>query len=90
MQRFEKKVESFEALTIFAKRFILDVWQGSEYASAADANFGLGKKLMQLQEQPRLFKGRNIKLLYQLLFPVIAVRSIFSNHESYLHNIKTN
>ena len=45
MERFEKIVEGFDPLTIFAKRFILDVWQGSEYATAADAYFNLGKKV---------------------------------------------
>ena len=30
---FRKKVEGFESLTTFAKRSILDVWQGSEYDS---------------------------------------------------------
>ena len=86
MERLEKIIEDFEPLTFFAKRSILNVWQGSEYAPAADTYFGLGKKLIQLQELSRLFKGRNIKLL----FAVIVVRSIFSNHELYLQNIKTN
>ena len=31
---FGDVVNSFQPLTIFAKRSILDVWQGSEYASA--------------------------------------------------------
>ena len=62
MECFEKVVESFELLTIFVKRYILDVWQSSEYGSAADTFSSLGKKLMQLQELSRLFKGRNIKL----------------------------
>ena len=48
MERFEKIIEDFEPLTIFAKRSILYVWQGSEYAPAVDAYFGLGKKLIQL------------------------------------------
>ena len=33
MGRFAKMVNGFFLQTIFAKRFILDVWQGSEYAS---------------------------------------------------------
>ena len=33
MKRFAKKVNGFQLLTIFAKRFILDVWQGSVNAS---------------------------------------------------------
>ena len=33
MEYFAKKVSSFYLLTIFAKHSILDVWQGSEYAS---------------------------------------------------------
>ena len=32
MVRFVKEVKDFWPLTIFSKRFILDVWQGSEYA----------------------------------------------------------
>ena len=48
MECFEKIVDGFELLTIFAKRSILDVWQASEYGSAADTYFNLGKKLMQL------------------------------------------
>ena len=40
---FEKIIDSFELLTIFAKFSISDVWQGSEYASAADIYFSLGK-----------------------------------------------
>ena len=32
--RFVKIVSGFQPVTIFAKRLILDVWQGSEYASA--------------------------------------------------------
>ena len=28
--------------------FVLDSWQGTEYTSAADAYFSMGKKLMQL------------------------------------------
>ena len=47
MERFEKKIEGFEPLIIFAKRSILNFWQGSEYASAADAYFVLVKKLIQ-------------------------------------------
>ena len=48
MDCFEKVVDGFELLTIFAKLCILDVWQGSEYGSAADTYSSLGKKLMQL------------------------------------------
>ena len=62
MDRFEKIVEVFEPSTIFAKRSILDIWQGSEYTSAADTYFNLGKKLIQQQELSRLFKCRNVKL----------------------------
>ena len=47
MERFEKIIEGFEPLIIFAKRSILNFWQGSEYSSAADAYFVVGKKLMQ-------------------------------------------
>ena len=47
MECFEKIIEGFEPLTIFAKRSNLNVWQGSEYASAADTYFALGKKLIQ-------------------------------------------
>ena len=62
MERFEKIVEGFELLTVFAKRSILDVWQGSECASANDTHFSLGKKLIQQQELSKLFKGKNMKL----------------------------
>ena len=31
MDRFAKIVNSYKPLTIFAKRSILDIWQGSEY-----------------------------------------------------------
>ena len=34
MQRFVKIVSSYKLLGIFAKRLILGVWQGSEFASA--------------------------------------------------------
>ena len=33
MKRFAKTVNDFQQLAIFAKRSIIDVWQGSEYAS---------------------------------------------------------
>ena len=33
MECFAKIVNTFQALTIFAKGSILDIWQGSEYAS---------------------------------------------------------
>ena len=33
MERFAKIVNAFQPLTIFEKWSILDVWQGSEYAS---------------------------------------------------------
>ena len=33
MQLFAKTVKNEKAFTIFAKTSILDVWQGSEYAS---------------------------------------------------------
>ena len=33
MERFAKIINSFQPLTTFAKRSILDVWQGSEFAS---------------------------------------------------------
>ena len=57
----KETVEGFEPLTIFTKRSMLDIWQGFEYASAANAYFSIGKKLlMQLQELLRLFKGRSI------------------------------
>ena len=45
---FKKIVNVFQSLTIFAKCSILDLWQGSEYAS-------------ELQEQQCLFK---ISLLF--------------------------
>ena len=59
---FEKVVDGFELLTIFAKCSNLDVWQGSEYGSAANTYSNLWKKLMQLQELSGLFKGRSDKL----------------------------
>ena len=61
MECFEKVVDGFELLTIFAKRSILDAWEGSEYGSAVGTYSSLGKKLMQLQELSRLFKDRNIR-----------------------------
>ena len=33
MERFAKIANDFQPLTFFAKRFILDIWQGSEYVS---------------------------------------------------------
>ena len=36
MEGFEKVVDGFELFSIFAKRSILDVWQGSEYGSTPD------------------------------------------------------
>ena len=36
MERFAKQVNVFQPLTFFAKRSILNVWQGSEYASIID------------------------------------------------------
>ena len=33
MERFEKIINGLQSLTIIAKRFIWDVWQGSENAS---------------------------------------------------------
>ena len=36
MELFEKIIENLESLTIFEKRSILNAWQGSEYASAAN------------------------------------------------------
>ena len=33
MKRFAKIINSFKPLTIFTKHSILDIWQGSEYAS---------------------------------------------------------
>ena len=33
MERFAKQFNLLKAFTIFAKRFILNVWQGTEYAS---------------------------------------------------------
>ena len=33
MEQFAKAVNSFQPLTIFTKRSISDVWQGSEYVS---------------------------------------------------------
>ena len=59
---FEKVVDGFELLTIFAKRSILDIWRGSEYNSAVDKYSSLRKKLMRLQKLSRLLKDRNIKL----------------------------
>ena len=47
MEHFEKIIEGFEPLTVFAKRSILNVWQSPEYASTADAYFTLGKKLFR-------------------------------------------
>ena len=34
MERLAKIVNGWKSLTILAKRFILDVWQGSKYFSA--------------------------------------------------------
>ena len=36
VELFEKIIEDFESLAVFDKRSILNVWQGSEYASATD------------------------------------------------------
>ena len=47
MEHFEKIVEGFELFTIFAKSSIFNVWQSSEYVSAADAYFNLVKKVIQ-------------------------------------------
>ena len=33
MERFTKIVNGLNPLTVFAKSFVLDVWQGSEFAS---------------------------------------------------------
>ena len=59
---FKKIVDGFELLTVFAKCSILDPSQESEYGSAANTYFSLGKKLMQLEELSSLFKGTNMKL----------------------------
>ena len=42
----KETVEGFEPLTIFTKRSMLDIWQSFEYASAANAYFSIGKKLL--------------------------------------------
>ena len=34
MELFAKTANYWKLLTVFAKKFILDVWQGSRYASA--------------------------------------------------------
>ena len=39
IESFAKIVNGFMPLTIFAKRSILDVWQGSEYASGKHEPF---------------------------------------------------
>ena len=39
MEYFAKIVNGFETLTIFAKRSVLDVWQGFEYASSSHQIF---------------------------------------------------
>ena len=44
VEHFEKIVEGFEP---FSKRSILDIWQGSGYASAADVYSSLRKRLIQ-------------------------------------------
>ena len=38
-KHFEKIIEGFQLLTVFAKRFILDAWQGFEYASEMELTF---------------------------------------------------
>ena len=38
LERFEKIVNGLKPLTIFAKRSILDVWQGSGYASGVKSS----------------------------------------------------
>ena len=48
MKCFTKKVKSFSLLTIFAKHSILDIWQGSEYAS------GLLKLFSQISKRDTL------------------------------------
>ena len=48
MEHFAKIVNSFYPLTIFLKRSILDVWQGSEYTSLSWIKYSikcLGKPL---------------------------------------------
>ena len=39
MEHFAKIGNGFYPLTIFAKRSILDIWQGSEYASGLFCSF---------------------------------------------------
>ena len=44
MECFAVIVNGFYSLTIFAKKFILDVWQGSEYTSELLKLFSHGSK----------------------------------------------
>ena len=45
MKHFVKIVNDFQPLNFFAKRSILDVWQGYEYSSEIDCNHVLRLKL---------------------------------------------
>ena len=40
MECFEKVVDGFELFSIFAKRSILEAWQGCEYGSTPDTQSG--------------------------------------------------
>ena len=59
MERFAKVVNKFYLLTIFAKCSILDVWQGSGYASTVGADYKLlmsvdfGKTWYLLRNNPK-------------------------------------
>ena len=44
MEYLMKKVNNFYSFTIFAKNSILDIWQGSEYASELPKLFCSGSK----------------------------------------------
>ena len=72
MELFEKIIEGFESLTIFEKHSILNVWQGSEDASAANIC------LFQTGEETNTIVG-TIEFIQRQKYPAVILATVCSN-----------
>ena len=93
MERFAKIVNDFQLLTILAKCSLIDVWQGSEYASKQPALQKTQVKSFYLVKgSPHLLRkvGLNTKLFLSRFFCIRNEYKVFPAEAQYLEPCQTN
>ena len=84
-----KNVNRFKPLTIFSKQPILDVWQGSGYASGSLKLFYRGfkrdsnKRLTRVKEKQSIIKLGVFVLSFNFFAPMYQIKSFINRSTCY-------